>query len=282
MNFFEKARAAIYNAAFTESVGINNSRFNVNSTEPLLEISKGNVPGHSILNYQASNQGVGAVGTEQSFWNLSTIYQYLPSDTQLYASSTNAGDTTVTISILGVDDQYVEQSLTVTLNGQSQVALSDLSFRIRRIVVTGSTAPAGDVYIAETDTLTAGVPNTAAKIHMKMDIGTNIANNSTLTVPAGKTFFIGSIITRSGKAQALRIKLRIRGEGGVFAEVADIETFEQQNQVLAGFGGIASKSDIDTHIIPDNVSLRSTYAITWVVVDNDYTALSGTRHLITD
>jgi len=247
------------------------------SLDFFLEVSKGNIPGHELLFYQAGNQGVGTIAQEMSFWNVASIYQYLSADTTLFASSSSASDTAVTLALFGLDDTYTEVTRTVTLNGQTQVALSGLMFRLRRCIVTGGTAPLGDVYIAETDTLTAGVPDTISKIQMKMAIGTNIGNNSTVTVPDGKTFFIVSQVTRSGKEEALRIKVRTRPENGVFAEAIDFEVFEVQNGVFNIFPAVESRSDIDLLITPEITNVRSIFAFSIVVVDND---LMGTASLL--
>lgn len=82
-------------------------------------------------------------------------------------SSSNTGDDqTVGIeghTINGTDLTFVSQSL--TLDGQNKVLLSTPLARMTRITNNGTTDLAGIVYGYEDDTLSGGVPQTAAKIH---------------------------------------------------------------------------------------------------------------------
>lgn len=94
-------------------------------------------------------------------------------------SSSNAGDTQ-TMVVEGhtctdnVPTTFVVQVVTVA--GQVETDLTTALCRVNRAYNTGATDFAGTVYIYEDDTVTAGVPQTAAKIHAQ----TNGANNQTL------------------------------------------------------------------------------------------------------
>ena len=244
-----------------ESVAGENSDF-------FLEVSKGNIEGHSIVFYQAVNEGVGTSGTEQTFWNVQSDINYFSVATQLYASSTSGSDTTVTAIVVGLDSNYDEVTRTVTLNGQNQVAISGTMIRIKRMVITGSTAPVGDVYLAETDTLTAGVPDTTSKIQMRMTAGSNVADNGTVTVPNGFTYYLNSIVVRTGKSQEGRIKIRFRADGGLFLDVIDFEVFEIQNQIDATYSRLVEKTDIDAKLIPGITGVRGVLAMKFIAVAN--------------
>lgn len=114
-------------------------------------------------------------------------------------SSSNAGDTQEIVieghTISGGKLTFVTQ--TVTLEGQTEKALTTPLARVTRLYNNGSTPFAGDVYVYEDDTVSAGVPQTASKIHMKVavaDIGeqsekcsTSISNTDYLII----TQFIG-------------------------------------------------------------------------------------------
>jgi hypothetical protein len=88
-------------------------------------------------------------------------------------SSSNAGDTEV-ITIEGHTIAaglltFVVQS--VTLVGQTETALTTPLRDVTRAYNAGTTDLLGTVYIYEDDTVTAGVPDTAANIHMQIAEG---------------------------------------------------------------------------------------------------------------
>jgi hypothetical protein len=58
---------------------------------------------------------------------------------------------------------------TVTLQGQTEVALPVPCARVSRAYNNSTVGLVGDVYIYETDTVISGVPQTAAKIHAKIE-----------------------------------------------------------------------------------------------------------------
>lgn len=167
-------------------------------TDFALEVAKNNIEGVEPAIILGLSKSLGPDKT-RTVWDLATDVTYLPADTQLFLSSTDAADTAVLVLVLGLDDTYTPVMRVVTANGLTQVALSGLMFRVNTAIVIGGTTPLGDLYIAETDTLTGGVPDTPSKIQSAilltgLDGSTEFASyNSThngfFTVPAGKTFF---------------------------------------------------------------------------------------------
>ena len=206
----------------------------IRTTDYFLEVARGNVAGSSSGFIVGRNPDVGNTATE-TLWDQGGQYTYLTANTQLYASSTSASDTTVTLFLSGLDDSYNPMTQTVTLNGQSQAAFSSADgFRVHTVTVTGSTSPIGDVYIAETDTLTGGVPDTATKIKAKIalstdtingviDTGTrfassNITHLGLYTVPLGKTMRIVRILSTSGKDDNVKLGGKVKLFGGVWLD----------------------------------------------------------------
>ena len=71
---------------------------------------------------------------------------------------------------------------TITLTGQTIKALTTPLARVSRVVNDGATDLVGNIYVAQTDTLTAGVPNTAAKVHLIVVAGVNNSEKAATTI----------------------------------------------------------------------------------------------------
>lgn len=256
------------------------------TTDFALEVSKGNVDGHSILTLFARNTNVGATNTE-TIWDYGGNYTYLTADTQLYASSTDAGDTDVDIWVQGLDENYNEVLRVVNLNGQSQVALSGLMFRVHNAFTaqTSNNIPNGDVYIAESDTLTAGVPNTASKVKSMIrrardtsenviDVGTdfasdNFSHNGFYTVPAGKTAYAYYAVVYIGKNDDVTLSGRVRSEGGIWWNRSPSELY--QNAPAQEFQtrlGIPEKTDLEWRCIAGSAGAAINFQLQFILVDN--------------
>ncbi len=120
-------------------------------------------------------------------------------------SSTSASDAAAgvgarTVEIDGVlANSFAARTVTLTLNGQTKVVdTSGLSFiRINgiRVITSGtSLTNVGVIYAFDsTDTVTAGVPQTTAKIFGYAAIGSNNSEQAMYTVPAGYNAQINSI-----------------------------------------------------------------------------------------
>lgn len=234
----------------------------------LTEIARGNVVGQSIYSMVGRNPNMQA-GQLETLWDQGGLYTYLTADTQLYASSTSASDTSVLIAVFGLDDNYAEVTRFVTLNGQTQVALDDLMFRVHSALVAGATEPLGDVYIAETDTLTGGVPDTTSKIKAKIIQGFNATQMALFTVPAGKTAYAEGQLLSVGKGSSLKIRPLLKPFGGVFIAGSEYEVYQEtvQNIRLPGIQA-AEKYDIEYRGIADNNGTIALAALDAIFIDN--------------
>jgi len=244
----------------------------------LLEVAKGNVPGHKMGTMIALNPDVGTTETE-TIWDLGDTYTYLTADTQLYISSTSASDTAVFVVVTGLDEDYLEVTRTVTVNGQTQVALSGLMFRVFVAVVAGSTSPVGDLYIAESDTLTAGVPDTATKIKSQialtgLDSGTefashNITHNGFLTVPAGKTLYSLSLSTFVEKNADITFGGRVKLFGGSWINRSPSPLYQEFATLAFDTRlSLAQKTELEFRVIAGNPGSSFQFQFQYMLVDN--------------
>lgn len=169
-------------------------------------------------------------------------------------SSSNAGDTQlVTIeghTISGSDLTFVTQ--TATLNGQNKVTLTTPLARATRIYNSGSTDFAGTVYVYESDTLTAGVPNTSTKVHLLAPFGysTNSSLKCQTAISATDYWLIEHVTVAVLKKAAAFVdfSLQVRRSGGVFRT---IDTYSASNS-----SGTISVEYTQFLIVPPNSDVR--------------------------
>jgi len=149
----------------------------------ILDVAMGKIPGYrqQLLLGQRFDQNI--IEGSKTIWDHTDSIQFLTVETALFASSSSAADTSTQIVVCGLDGNYEEKFTVTPLTGQTQVAVG--SFLIVHSAVTAIAAAVGDIYIAETDTLTAGVPDTSSKIQSKVIAGQGITHNGFITVPSG-------------------------------------------------------------------------------------------------
>ena len=188
------------------------------STEYLIQVGRGLVPGVGSVNVVGSGpiSNIGMV----DIWDAGGSATEMTAPTNLQISSTNAGDTTVTIAVSGVSGLYAAHQQVAVLNGQTGVTVpSDWNGMIRGIQTVGGTAPLGAVYLSVAGaTLVGGVPSNQADIKAKMSIGDNISHNSFITIPAGKSaMVIKPYVGVSAKDKEFNYCFAVKPENGVFA-----------------------------------------------------------------
>lgn len=145
---------------------------------------------------------------------------YVSTNAITHLSSSSAADT----QLVAVEGHTISAGLftfvtqTATLTGQTKVALTTPLARISRIANLGSTGFAGSVYGFEDDTLTAGVPNTAAKVHITVTAAENQSLKASTTISNADYEFITDIYASVEKKTAAGavVRFKVRNAGGVF------------------------------------------------------------------
>lgn len=120
----------------------------------------------------------------ETVWNQGGNETLITTNSIDTVSSSNAGDTQAIVveghTLANDNFTFVVQS--ATLNGQNKVVLSTPLARCSRVYNNDSTDFAGDIYCYEDDTVVAGVPQTAAKIHAKAIAGDNSTQKCATTL----------------------------------------------------------------------------------------------------
>lgn len=138
------------------------------------------------------------LSTAQDIW-AQAIIRTLPTSGFTIGVSSSSTDDVLTsgtgawsVEIDLLDTSWVPHTITLNLNGQSKVSDTNYvstALRINDIRITGwgtGLANAGDIYVYDaSDTVTAGVPQTATKIFHKIVATENAARGGFYTVPAG-------------------------------------------------------------------------------------------------
>ncbi len=190
------------------------NKMRVSAMPYLYDLAEGNIANHSVLDKFGRDPTIAT--TDEEMWDQSQSYTYLTSAATLYASSSEGADDQE-ITVFGLDANYDNQTATVTLTGQSQAEIIGVTWiRVFRAYNSDSSDTTGDVYIAETDDLTGGVPDAAAKIKIKILKENQQTLMSIWTVPAGKTAFIVAWYGSTNAKKITTFKFKSRENGKVF------------------------------------------------------------------
>jgi len=133
-------------------------------------------------------------------------------------SSTDAGDTQ-DIEVQGLDANYDLVLQTITLTGQTRVALTTPLIRVFRLKNVGTVDVAGFVYCYVNGPLTGGRPNTTLNIRAVIEGNNNQTLMAVFTIPNGTIGYLRSFFASSAGAKKTTnfiIRLRARPFGQVF------------------------------------------------------------------
>jgi len=180
--------------------------------DPLFEIVKGNVPGHSFFPIQGIDENVAT--TQYVIWGENTIYVYPPGPTQMNVSSsdvddTNGGSGTWNVTIFGLDIHFTPIIETVTMNGQTPVPTVNQFYRINRMRIGRSGASEeneGMIYIG-TGANVAGKP---ATIYNEIVTETGVSSTAIYTVPDGFTAYLKYFSLGTDTSKIIEVTLESR------------------------------------------------------------------------
>jgi len=228
-----------------------------------LQVSKGQVAGASSLYKFGYNPDIN--GTEETVWSQGGDVVWPAAAFTAFISSSSTADTSAgtgaqTVTVEGLDENYAFQSVTVNMNGQTQVQIGDASgwIRINRAFVvtagSGGTA-AGTVYIAATG-VSSGVPT--GTIYASITDG-NQTQMAVYTVPASHTLYLDDLIFTTAISLAnnyATVKLNTRDFGSNVFRTKFINVL-QSNELVVDFEfplAIPEKTDIECRAVTSNTN----------------------------
>lgn len=209
-----------------------------------LNIARGLVKGTSVRNI-FGKQGNMTSGSFKACWELNTDYVYLASAEPLSVVSSVAGDTGVTIKIIGLDTDYevLEEVVPLDAVDSTTPVVTNGSFLRVNDVITIAGNATGNI------TLTGSVTTATTVAQILAGTGRNQA--SIYTVPAGCSFFLERIDAfgvdsgagaPQGEVTAFRNYVQL--ESGVILRVAEVEYPGNMNIRRVSPFKYSEKSDI--------------------------------------
>lgn len=234
-----------------------------------LQVSQGQIAGATSFYKFGFNPDIN--GTEETIWTQGGNVPWPTTAFTAYIVSDDAADSGTstgaqTVQVEGLDADYNIKSVSVTLNGTTEVAISGTWIRINRAFVTlsgtGGTA-AGTINIQSSG---GGV------IYANLGIG-NQTQMAAYTVPAGYTLYLDDVSFTAAlgiQAKNVTVKFVLRNFGTNTFRTGIIETV-QSNSLLIPFQypfAIAEKTDVECRAFSDTSNVEVSASFQGVLIKN--------------
>ena len=178
----------------------------------LIEVSKGNVPGHSLVAIAGIDENVGT--TEYVIWTEDGEFLFPASALLMNVSSGSVVDNPggigmFNVTVIGLDANYVVISETITLDGQTPVPTTLAYFRVNRLrggAAGSSEFNVGNIYIG-TGSPTDGVPVVTYNV---IDAEQGDSTAATYTVPDGRSALLVQLVFGTDSSKIIEYSLRSR------------------------------------------------------------------------
>lgn len=162
----------------------------------LIEVKKGNVSGHSLVQKFGQNPDVDSGTTPEAIWTVGGTYNWLTTAQTLDVVSTStaddadpAGTGAQTVTIQGLDSSWNEQTETIDMNGTGGTTTSNTWIRVYRMWVATAGSGGGNAGSITADGTTSGV--THAEIDQSSPAGKDGQTLMAIyTIPNGKTGYV--------------------------------------------------------------------------------------------
>lgn len=192
----------------------------------MLEVAKGNIPGHSSVLKFGQNPDVDT-GTED-IWDGGGTYAFYPTAAIAVDIVSTSGSDTHDITVFGLDGTGALQQEVITLTGTTEAPLSNTYWRIFRMVNTNTSANVGTITCAAAGG-GSGVGDNVVAAQMTISFEQTLM--ALYTVPLGKTAYV----TEWGASAD-------QGGAGATPALFDVVLFVRPNSAVATFGVFQVKS----------------------------------------
>ena len=251
-------------------VGVPNSNF-------MLEVSKGNVPGHTAINKFGQNP---TADTGDDIWGGDGTYDFYPSTAQsMEILSTSASDDVggtgaIQVLVQGLDSNWEEVTETVTLDGTTPVALQNQYIRMYRAYVVeagSSNSNIGDITVEIVGSSTVAI---------FIGAGGGQTQHAIYTIPGGKTgYFVKGYVglsnsNKNGEDGTFRWLLRLNnGLNGAWLTqgevgLVNIGSSYWQYEYGVPAGPLPEKTDIRIELTTASATMDAVAGFDILLVDN--------------
>ena len=230
-------------------------------------VSGGYISDHTFNHKFGAVDGIGN-NTTGTVWDIpNQLYPWAALDTPVVVNveRTNADDNGITVTVEGLDGDYLEVSEDITITGADQVG-TQLFKRINRAFISGAATNAGDIDIE------AGAAGGTTVARIQEGYGQTLM--SVFTVPAGKTAYIHRITATAQDGKDATGWMYVREVNGVtaFRIKHTWEFYGDGGQYHYDFAfplPVSEKSDIDMRVTTRANNGRYTIAFDVLLVGND-------------
>ena len=205
-----------------------------------LRAAMGKIQGVSTLDKFGENLLITTGTDPEDVWEGGGLYPFSDTADIISLSSSDNGDTQ-DILVIGLDADGNEVEQTITLQGQTRVALTTPLWRVYRMSNEADAGNdlAGTVYCYSGTTNTLGVPSGGSVTKAIIDNGNNQTLMAVYTIPAGKWGFlyrgeVGMNITSTGTSsnEYAKVYYKSRRFGKVFQIKKSISVLSNGNSVF--------------------------------------------------
>lgn len=167
-------------------------------------------------NIEAYNASVATA--KEDLWSQSGSHTWMTTAAGLKISSSSASDSDVDVSVEVLLADWNTATWVINTDGQTEKDIESATpaIRVNRAWVSGPTASVGKIYIYEDDTVTAGVPQTATKIHAVIEIADQETKHGWWSIPLGFEGYVLDWQVDTLAAIVMTNRVEVREFGGVF------------------------------------------------------------------
>ena len=230
-------------------------------------VSGGYISDHTFNHKFGAVDGIGN-NTTGTVWDIpNQLYPWTALDTPAVVNveRNNVGDNGITVTVQGLDGDYLEVSEDIVISGADQVG-TQLFKRVNRAFISGATTNAGDIDIE------AGAAGGTTVARIQAGLGQTLM--AVFTVPAGKTAYIHRITATAQDGKDATGWMYVREVNGVtaFRIKHTWEFYGDAGQYHYDFAfplPVSEKSDIDMRVTTRDKNGRYTIAFDVLLVGND-------------
>lgn len=243
------------------------------STDFLIEVQKGNVPGHTMVGVIGRVDSTVGTGNFEDFWFIGGTRSAITSAETWVIRSSSADDTSAgtgarTVIVISLDANYDVQVTLVTLNGQTDVTIANTHIRTRFLVV--GTVGGGGVNAGQIEVRKSGGA-VGVDVRSIIPTGFSLCQDGHYTVPNGVSaliqqaaFFVpkneDGIIRNTQKASASDAPI-ITGLDLHFYQTNF--SFDADAPIL-----VPEKTDITFTVSTTNPGVNINALFSWLEIDN--------------